>query len=495
MNGKLYIVGIGPGNDEHITPAALSAIREAEFVIGYTTYIGLVRHHLGGKQVTRTGMTEEISRARNAVETAAAGHTVTLISSGDSGVYGMAGLVFEVLRERGWVRGQSPEIHLVPGITAANSCASLVGAPLIHDSCRISLSDLLTPWPVIEKRLESAASGDFVICLYNPASGRRQRQIVEATRIIRAHRPGTTPVALVKSAYRKQESVVISDLDHFLEFEIGMNTTVIIGSSNTFVYEGYMVTPRGHTNKYRLEDGSVIEGQRPARSLNCDGNLADRFRGTESPEPNLNITKISGAFMRTATERFDELPAISVEAPIVARELEQDSSVRYALDALSVLKRVQTKAVVENNNQVASTPSNLGWIARLAGGIVFRSGTRYFLVGDLKEPCSFEEFGFQQPKREGTADRQWVELHQLEPPREIRLDFNIAIGLVGESGAQEVYRRFAIYRNSSISERLMNLVNEVSPRGRDGSVIDASWLSDTPQAVWDMVRDTVLKCS
>jgi precorrin-3B C17-methyltransferase len=138
--GKLSIVGIGPGNDEHITPAALAAIREAEFVIGYTTYVALVRHHLVGKQVTRTGMTERNQSSAERGETAAAGRIVTLISSGDSGVYGMAGLVFEVLREKGWRAGDSPEIRLVPGITAANACASLVGAPLIHDSCKISLS-------------------------------------------------------------------------------------------------------------------------------------------------------------------------------------------------------------------------------------------------------------------------------------------------------------------------------------------------------------------
>ena len=264
--GILYVVGIGPGAQDHATPAALKAIAESQLVVGYSTYIKLVRHLLEGKEIIKTGMTEEIGRARAAIERARDGATVSLISSGDAGVYGMAGLVFQVLKEMGWKRGDSPELRLIPGMTALNSCASLVGAPLVHDSCSISLSDLLTPWSVIEKRIEAAASADFVIGLYNPASGRRTRQIVDAQAIIRRHREGNTPVALVKSAYRDMQQVVLTDLDNFLDYEIGMLTTVIIGSSNTFMFEGYMVTPRGYTNKYSF-DGVVLPGQRPGFSL------------------------------------------------------------------------------------------------------------------------------------------------------------------------------------------------------------------------------------
>jgi len=265
-HGILYVVGIGPGAQDHATPAALKAIAESQLVVGYTTYIKLVRHLLEGKEIVKTGMTEEIGRARAAIERARDGATVSLISSGDAGVYGMAGLVFQVLEEMGWKRGDSPELRLIPGMTALNSCASLVGAPLVHDFCSISLSDLLTPWSTIERRIEAAASADFVIGLYNPASGRRTRQIVDAQTIVRRHRDGSTPVALVKSAYRELEQVVLTDLDTFLEYEIGMLTTVIIGSSNTFMFEGYMVTPRGYTNKYRF-DGAVLPGQRPGFSL------------------------------------------------------------------------------------------------------------------------------------------------------------------------------------------------------------------------------------
>jgi len=264
--GALTIVGIGPGAHDHTTPAALAAIAEAEVVVGYTTYIRLVRDLVAGKEIVRTGMTEEIGRARAAVDRARAGAKVVVISSGDAGVYGMAGLVFQVLREIGWRRGDAPDLRLVPGITALNACASLVGAPLGHDFCAISLSDLLTPWAVIERRIEAAAASDFVIGLYNPASGRRTRQIVRAHEIIARHREGTTPVALVKSAYRKLETRVLTDLDRFLDYEIGMLTTVIVGSSQTFVFEGHMITPRGYANKYTW-DGEALPGQTPGRSL------------------------------------------------------------------------------------------------------------------------------------------------------------------------------------------------------------------------------------
>jgi len=272
--GVLYVVGIGPGAHDHVTPAATRAIADAELVVGYTTYIKLVSELIRGKEIVRTGMTEEIGRARTAVERARDGAKVALISSGDAGVYGMAGLVFQVLRDLRWKRGDSPELHIIPGVTALSSCASLVGAPLVHDFCAISLSDLLTPWPVITRRIEAAAQADFVIGLYNPASGRRTRQIVEAQSIIRKYRDGATPVALVKSAYRKMQHAILTDVDHFLDYEIGMLTTVLVGSSNTYVFEGYVVTPRGYTNKYTT-DGEVLPGQRPGYSLVLAG----------SPEP------------------------------------------------------------------------------------------------------------------------------------------------------------------------------------------------------------------
>ena len=267
--GQLSVIGIGPGGDDLIAPKALAAIAEADMVVGYTTYIKLVKHLVKDKEVIRTGMTEEIGRARAAIEEAQAGKKVALVSSGDAGVYGMLSLVFQVLEEMGWSEGQNPVLNVIPGISAINSCASLVGSPLGHDYCCISLSDLLTPWDSIRKKIRCAADADFVIGFYNPASGRRQKQIVEAKEIVREFRPGTTPVALVKSAYRKQETVVITDLDNFLDYEIGMNTTVLVGSSTTYIFDNKLVTPRGYTNKYTW-DGEVIEGQKKGVSLRTD---------------------------------------------------------------------------------------------------------------------------------------------------------------------------------------------------------------------------------
>jgi len=274
------VVGLGPGSDEHLTPAARDAIADADVIVGYVAYVRLVSHLLSGKEILKTGMTEEIGRARAAVQRAQGGAKVALISSGDAGVYGMGALVFQMLAEIGWKRDQSPQVRLIPGITAINSCASLVGAPLGHDFCSISLSDLLTPWPVIARRIEAAASADFVIGLYNPASGHRSRQIVEAQNIISKYRQDATPVALVHSAYRKKQDIHMTDLAHMLDHDIGMLTTVLIGSSNTFMFEDYMITPRGYTNKYTL-DGAVLPGQKPGVSL--VGAEAPRGEGSFAP--------------------------------------------------------------------------------------------------------------------------------------------------------------------------------------------------------------------
>ncbi|RMH50462.1 MAG: precorrin-3B C(17)-methyltransferase [Zetaproteobacteria bacterium] len=250
-----------------MTARARQAIAEAEVVIGYSTYIKLVRDLLEGKQVIRKGMTEEVGRCLDAWEHARAGRVVALISSGDAGIYGMAGPMFEVLWQQGWRPESGIEVEVVPGITALNGCASLVGAPLTHDACMISLSDLLTPWPVIRKRLEAAARADFVIGLYNPKSGRRTGQIVEAQRILLRHRRPDTPVAIVKSAYRRRQRVQLTRLDAMADQEIGMLSTVLIGNSTTFVRDGVMVTPRGYANKYAALTGETVAGEQAGRSL------------------------------------------------------------------------------------------------------------------------------------------------------------------------------------------------------------------------------------
>jgi precorrin-3B C17-methyltransferase len=271
QRGKLLLVGFGPGGTEHMTFRAKSAIEEADAVIGYITYINLIRHLCEGKIVQTSGMTEEVRRAKRAVDFAEEGKTVAMVCSGDSGVYGMAGLVFEVLKERDWDPATGVGIEVVPGASAANACAALVGAPLMHDYCNISLSDLLTPWELITRRVEAAASTDFVIALYNPTSVRRQQQIVECKEIIAKYRGGDTPVAIIRSAYRARQEVTVTELDHMLEYDMGMLATVLVGNSQTFTYKGHMVTPRGYTKKYELDgDGSaqvVKAGQRPGHTL------------------------------------------------------------------------------------------------------------------------------------------------------------------------------------------------------------------------------------
>ncbi|ETT86305.1 precorrin-3B C(17)-methyltransferase [Viridibacillus sp. FSL R5-0477] len=251
--GKLYVVGFGPGDFKHITTRAVEALQESDFIIGYKTYVELIQDLIDSNtSVISTGMTEEVSRAQEAVRQAENGKKVAVISSGDSGVYGMAGLVYEVLIEKGWTEATGVEIEVIPGISAINSCASLLGAPVMHDSCTISLSDHLTPWDLIAKRVEAAAMADFVIALYNPRSGRRTRQIVETQRILLQYRSPETPVGLVKSAYRDRQNIIITNLKDMLNHDIGMLTTVVIGNSSTFLYDNKMITPRGYQRKYTL---------------------------------------------------------------------------------------------------------------------------------------------------------------------------------------------------------------------------------------------------
>lgn len=282
QSGKLFLVGFGPGSHDHLTFRAKAAIDEAEIVIGYRTYIQLIKELLHGKKVIYTGMTEELSRARRAIEFAFEGHKVALISSGDVGIYGMAGPVFELLRERNW-KPEELEVEVIPGVTAISSCASILGAPLVHDFCAISLSDLMTPWDVIVKRIKAAAESDFVIGLYNPKSGRRTRQIVEAQRIISQYRTPQTPVGIIKSCKRELENVVVTTLADMLNHEIGMLTTIIIGNSNSFRFHDYIITPRGYTNKYNLATSEVRPGQRPAHSLDVEA-LAQDVLANAAPE-------------------------------------------------------------------------------------------------------------------------------------------------------------------------------------------------------------------
>ncbi len=240
--GKLYIVGLGPGGREEMTPRAISAIGKSGVVAGYGPYLKLLGELLAGKETISSGMGGEVERCLKALDAAAAGHIVSLVSSGDAGIYGMAGLALQLAAGRDNV----PELEVIPGITAASTAAALLGAPLTHDFAVVSLSDLLTPWPLIEKRLRLAGEGDFVVVLYNPRSRGRETQLKRAREILLEYRRAETPVGVVRHGGRPGQSVQVTVLADLLSCRVDMHSTVIIGNSQSIVWRERMITPRGY---------------------------------------------------------------------------------------------------------------------------------------------------------------------------------------------------------------------------------------------------------
>lgn len=240
----IYIVGIGPGGLKYMTGTAMDAIKESEVIVGYDLYVKLLGHLAEGKELISTGMKKEIDRCQAAIDVAKQGKTVSVVCSGDAGVYGMAGIVHEL------AEGTGVEIEVISGVTAACSGAAVLGAPLIHDFAVISLSDLLTPWEKIEKRLDLAGEADFVICLYNPQSMKRSDYVAKAVEKIIKHRDGKTPCGYVKNIGREGESGTICTLEELPNENIDMFTTVFIGNSQTKVIDGKLVTPRGYEKYY-----------------------------------------------------------------------------------------------------------------------------------------------------------------------------------------------------------------------------------------------------
>ncbi|HEX2107372.1 MAG TPA: precorrin-3B C(17)-methyltransferase [Nitrososphaera sp.] len=256
--GKLYVVGVGPGSHDHMTYRAKQVIEESEVIIGYDTYVSLVEDLIAGKEVYRYAMTQEVDRANQAIEFAENGRIVSLVSSGDPGIYGMVGLIYEILAQKGWSRQAKDNnniyVECIPGVSSLNSCAALVGSPLMTDFAVVSMSDLLVPWDIIVKRVEAAAIGDYVTVIYNPASKKRVHQLRDTRDVFLKYRKPDTPVAIVKGAYRDSQELVVTTLDKMLEHQdmLGMITTVIVGNSSTYNYEGMMINPRGYTSKYEL---------------------------------------------------------------------------------------------------------------------------------------------------------------------------------------------------------------------------------------------------
>lgn len=236
------MVGIGPGARNEISQRALDALKNSETIVGYKLYIDLVKDIIEDKQIIATAMRKEIERVELAIQEARSGKTVSIISSGDPGVYGMAGLVLEIATHK----KITLPVEVISGIPAAHAAAAALGAPLMHDYAVISLSDLLTPWEVIEKRVKCAAEADFVIVLYNPKSSQRDWQIEKTADIILQYKPSSTKVGIVKNASREGESVIITTLDKMTSCPIDMTTIIIIGNSTTFQYRNYLITKRGY---------------------------------------------------------------------------------------------------------------------------------------------------------------------------------------------------------------------------------------------------------
>ena len=255
------MVGVGPGSHDHMTFRAKKVIEESQVIVGYETYVSLVEDLIEGKEVYRYAMTQEVDRANQAIRFAEDGKIVSLVSSGDPGIYGMIGLIYEILAEKGWSREDGIYVECVPGVSSLNSCGALVGSPLMTDFAVVSMSDLLVPWEMIVKRVEAAAIGDYVTVIYNPASKKRIHQLKDTRDIFLKHRNANTPVAIVKGAYRESQNIVITDLENMLDYDemIGMITTIIIGNSSTFNYKDMMINPRGYKSKYQLIKPSNIE--------------------------------------------------------------------------------------------------------------------------------------------------------------------------------------------------------------------------------------------
>lgn len=238
---KIYVVGIGPGSYENMTQRAQQALRECDVIVGYTVYIDLVKEHFPDKKMLTTPMRKEVERCRLAFEQAQQGLTVAMICSGDAGIYGMSGVMEELKAEYPGV-----EIETVPGVSAVISGASILGAPLMHDFAVISLSDLLTPWEKIEKRLSCAAQADFVICLYNPSSHKRKDYLKKACEIVLQYASPETVCGIAKNIGREGEGISVMTLAELKETPVDMFSTVFIGNSQTKNIDGKMVTPRGY---------------------------------------------------------------------------------------------------------------------------------------------------------------------------------------------------------------------------------------------------------
>ena len=256
-------MSLGPGDLRYLAPQAMEALTRAEVVFGYTLYMELIADLLGGKEIHSSGMRREVDRCREAVDHALQGRRVALVSSGDAGIYAMAGLVFDLCRERGLSIAREDDaarhndadlcIEVIPGVAAFNAAASILGAPLMHDFAAVSLSDHLTSWELIQKRLDAVAAADFVVAIYNPKSKARPHLLEEAQKILLRHKSPETPVGIVRKAMREGQFHCVASLGELPFDRVDMQSVILVGNSKTYVWDGWMVTPRGYLDKYTAE--------------------------------------------------------------------------------------------------------------------------------------------------------------------------------------------------------------------------------------------------
>ncbi len=393
MTGTLYIVGIGPGDPELLTPLALRILQQVGVVVGYDGYIKLLEPLLNGKRQIIEGreLSQETQRAALAVQYTRQGQDVAVVSSGDAGIYGMAGVIFEWLQKNPW--SVVPPIEMVPGISAIQAAAARVGAPIMHDFAVISLSDLLTPWPTIVKRVHHAAQGDFVVGLYNPRSARRQHQIAECRDILLGYRDAKTPVAVVRNAYRPGESVVLSDLRHFLDHPVDMFSTVIVGNSQSTNWNGRFLTPRGYyprdldsSSRHILVLGGTIEGRL----------IAERLAAHNLPvilsyqKPGIN-TEVEGVQSRWGSWDFESLRSFVAEHHVsdivdmthpdsrqmqqTARRVSKDLGIRYMRYQRRHEISENTLITMVNTHEEAATLAGT-----MRGTVMLLIGTKFLSV-------------------------------------------------------------------------------------------------------------------
>jgi adenosylcobyric acid synthase len=382
---KLFVVGIGPGDLKHMTFEAREALETAEVVVGYKTYLDLIKPLLAGKEVVSSGMMKEVERCSEALSLASSGKTVALVSSGDAGVYGMAGLVLELANDR------DVEIIVVPGVSAVQSAAAVLGAPLMHDFAVISLSDLLTPWALIKRRLAAAAAADFVVALYNPRSKGRTTQIETARDMMLAVRSPRTPVGIVRNACRDGEERVVTTLGDMLSHPIDMFSIIIIGNAATFVDRaGRMVTPRGYETGSRREARGARKAEETLapRTSNLEPGAARAvmFGGTGS---DVGKSVLTAGFCRVLSRRGMRV------APFKAQNMALNSAVTPEGGEIGRAQAVQAQACgipphVDMNPVLLKPNSDMGSQVIVQGKVV---GTMKVAEYNAYKPEAFVRVG------------------------------------------------------------------------------------------------------